>query len=106
MESPAMSAATALLFLAGACVDFVFLSAAEALGAGAFALIALVCLAAGVYAALAVPETKGKTLAEIQRSFRDGSAERRRRAAGNTCFRFFSSRGFSRQTRGAGGTSP
>ena len=72
-KAPAMSAATALLFATGACVDFVFLSAAETLGAGAFALIALVCLAAGVYAARAVPETKGKTLAEIQRSFRDGS---------------------------------
>ena len=74
-KSLAMSAATALLFLTGACVDFVFLSAAEIFGAGAFALIALVCLAAGLYSALAVPETKGKTLAEIQRSFRDGSAE-------------------------------
>ena len=74
-KSPAMSAATALLFLTGACADFVFLSAAEIFGAGAFALIALVCLAAGLYSALAVPETKGKTLAEIQRSFRDGSAE-------------------------------
>ena len=72
-KAPAMSAATVLLFATGACVDFVFLSAAETLGAGAFALIALVCLAAGVYAARAVPETKGKTLAEIQRSFRDGS---------------------------------
>jgi MFS family permease len=72
-KAPAMSAATALLFATGACVDFVFLSAAETFGAGAFALIALVCLAAGVYAARAVPETKGKTLAEIQRAFRDGS---------------------------------
>jgi uncharacterized membrane protein len=88
-KSPAMSAATALLFLTGACVDFVFLSAAEALGAGAFALIALVCLAAGVYAALAVPETKGKTLAEIQRSFRDGSAEASAAGGGKYFFPLF-----------------
>lgn len=88
-KSPAMSAATALLFLTGACVDFVFLSAAEALGAGAFALIALVCLAAGVYAALAVPETKGKTLAEIQRSFRDGSAEASAAGGGKYLFPLF-----------------
>ena len=97
-KSPAMSAATALLFLTGACVDFVFLSAAETFGAGAFALIALVCLAAGVYAALAVPETKGKTLAEIQRSFRDGSAEASAAGGGTRVFgvdfvaRFFAPR--------------
>jgi hypothetical protein len=81
-KAPAMSAATALLFATGACVDFVFLSAAETFGAGAFALIALVCLAAGVYAARAVPETKGKTLAEIQRAFRDGSFDDARDAGG------------------------
>jgi MFS family permease len=81
-KAPAMSAATALLFATGACVDFVFLSAAETFGAGAFALIALVCLAAGVYAARAVPETKGKTLAEIQRAFRDGSFDDARDGGG------------------------
>ena len=79
-------------------MDFVFLSAAETFGAGAFALIALVCLAAGVYSARAVPETKGKTLAEIQRSFRDGSAEASAAGGGTRVFgvdfvaRFFAPR--------------
>ena len=68
-KSSAMSAATAILFLTGSMVDFIYLSAYEGLGAISFIFIALICAVAGVYSYLAVPETKGKTLAELQREF-------------------------------------
>ena len=65
-KSAAMSAAAALLFATGAFTDFVFLSAARAMGGWAFGGIACVCVWAGVYVQWNVPETKGKSLAEVQ----------------------------------------
>jgi hypothetical protein len=66
VKSPASSAATSLLFLTGSLVDLVFLSLMAALGRWAFVLFGLVALASAVYVWKAVPETKGKTLAEVQ----------------------------------------
>jgi|TARA_B110000503_G_scaffold129541_1_gene201866 MFS family permease len=68
-KGSAMASATAILFATGSLVDFVFLSAARAMGGGAFILVGLICVFAGVYAHLSVPETKGKTLKEVQRGF-------------------------------------
>jgi MFS family permease len=66
VKSPASSAATSLLFLTGSLVDLVFLSLMGALGRWAFVLFGLVALASAAYVWRAVPETKGKTLAEVQ----------------------------------------
>eukprot|EP00775_Hariotina_reticulata_P006601 gene6601-6829_t len=65
-KSPATSAATSLLFLTGAVVNFVFLSLVGGLGPGAFGIFAAVAFGSAWYVYRAVPETKGRTLAEIQ----------------------------------------
>lgn len=66
VKSPAASAATATLFASGAVTDAAFLSLHSALGAASFALYAVIALFATVYVAVAVPETRGRTLAEVQ----------------------------------------
>jgi MFS family permease len=65
-KSPAAAAATATLFLTGALADLIFLAVHAALGPGAFGVYALIAAAAAAYVAAAVPETKGKTLLEVQ----------------------------------------
>ena len=65
-KSAALSATAAWLFAVGAAVDFAFLSAASAMGAWTFGLVACVCAAGGVYVWMELPETKGRTLAEVQ----------------------------------------
>ena len=65
-KSAALSATTAWLFAVGAAVDFAFLTVASALGAWTFGLVACVCAAGGVYVWMELPETKGRTLAEVQ----------------------------------------
>ena len=66
VKSAAVSAAAATLFATGAFTDFVFLSAARAMGGWAFGAVACVCLCAGVYVQRNLPETAGKSLAEVQ----------------------------------------
>ena len=66
IKSAALSATAAWLFAVGAAVDFAFLSAAPAMGAWTFGLVACVCAAGGVYVWMELPETKGRTLAEVQ----------------------------------------
>ncbi|KAI8468592.1 MAG: major facilitator superfamily domain-containing protein [Monoraphidium minutum] len=65
-KSPGSSAATSVLFLTGSVVDLVFLSAYEACGAWAFAIFAAVAAAGAAFVAAAIPETKGRTLLEVQ----------------------------------------
>ncbi|KAL3163007.1 hypothetical protein ABBQ32_009439 [Trebouxia sp. C0010 RCD-2024] len=65
-KSPAASAATAMLFLAGAAANLVFLSLHEWLGSASFLVFGGVAGAGAVYCYINVPETMGKTLAEIQ----------------------------------------
>jgi MFS family permease len=65
-KSPATSAATSLLFLTGAVVNFVYLSLIEWMGGAAFGVFGLAAAASAVYVWARVPETKGRTLAEIQ----------------------------------------
>lgn len=65
-KSPATSAATSLLFLTGAAVNFVYLSLIGWIGGLAFALFGVVAAGSAWYVWARVPETKGRTLAEIQ----------------------------------------
>jgi hypothetical protein len=65
-KSPATSAATSLLFLTGAAVNFVYLSLIHWSGGVAFGLFGLVAAGSAWYVWARVPETKGQTLAEIQ----------------------------------------
>ncbi|GIL63938.1 hypothetical protein Vafri_17939 [Volvox africanus] len=65
-KSAATSAATCLLFLTGALTDMVFLSLHDVMGSYAFLLFAALCLASAAYVWLLLPETKGRTLAEVQ----------------------------------------
>ena len=65
-KSPAASAATAMLFLSGAAANLVFLSLHEWLGSASFLVFGGVAGAGAVYCYINVPETMGKTLAEIQ----------------------------------------
>lgn len=65
-KSPAASAATAMLFLAGAVANLVFLSLHDWFGSASFLVFGSVAAAGAVYCYMNVPETMGKTLAEIQ----------------------------------------
>lgn len=65
-KSPAVAAATATLFLTGAAADLLFLAMHAALGPFVFLVYSLIAAAAAAYVFVAVPETKGKTLAEVQ----------------------------------------
>ncbi|KAG2454234.1 hypothetical protein HYH02_001268 [Chlamydomonas schloesseri] len=86
-KSAAMSAATALLFLTGAVTDLVFLSLEDALGAHVFLLFAGVCVGGAAFVAAALPETKGRTLAEVQALMavkrKSGSSSGRNRSSGS-----------------------
>ncbi|KAF6262111.1 major facilitator superfamily domain-containing protein [Scenedesmus sp. NREL 46B-D3] len=65
-KSSASSAATSLLFLTGAVINFVFLGLVHWLGPPAFLLFGAVGFASAWYVLRAVPETKGRTLVEVQ----------------------------------------
>lgn len=66
-KSPACSAATALLFTAGAITDLTFpLMFDSGLGGGTFLVYAGVAAASSVFVYFMVPETKGRTLQEVQ----------------------------------------
>jgi len=65
-KSPAASAATAMLFLAGAVANLVFLTLHDWFGSASFLVFGGVAAAGAVYCYINVPETMGKTLAEIQ----------------------------------------
>ncbi len=63
----ASSLCTATLFAAGAIADSVYLTLYSSLGSGAFLLYATVAAAGGVYVFVSLPETRGKSLLEVQR---------------------------------------
>lgn len=66
VKSPATSFATSLLFLTGACVNFLFLTLIGWLGVWAFMLFALVAAAGAAFVGVCLPETAGRTLLEVQ----------------------------------------
>ena len=65
-KSPASSAATSLLFLTGSVVNLLFLTMVGGLGSWAFVVFGVIAISSAWYVFKAVPETKGKTLVEIQ----------------------------------------
>ena len=65
-KSPAVAAASAMLFLAGAVANLVFLSLHRWLGSASFLVFGGIAASGAVYCYLNVPETMGKTLAEVQ----------------------------------------
>ncbi|HXM60651.1 MAG TPA: sugar porter family MFS transporter [Terriglobales bacterium] len=72
----AMSIATLFLWCGTLIVTLTFLSLVRVLTApGAFLLYAVVCIAAVVFVSLAVPETKGRSLEEIESWWRVSGAD-------------------------------
>lgn len=68
----AASVATSTLWTATLAVTFTFLSLVKVLGiAGTFGIYALLCLAGFVYTWKCVPETRGKSLEQIQTEWQD-----------------------------------
>lgn len=66
VKSPAVAAATAVLFLTGGIADSIFLSLNSALGPFSFLIYSSIACISGIYVFLYVPETKGRTLQDIQ----------------------------------------
>ncbi|GBF87486.1 inositol transporter [Raphidocelis subcapitata] len=65
-KSPGSSAATAILFATGAITDLVFLSIFEACGPWTFVIFGSIGALGAVFVFLCIPETKGRTLLEVQ----------------------------------------
>jgi SP family arabinose:H+ symporter-like MFS transporter len=78
----AMSIATLFLWCGTLLVTLTFLSLVRVLTApGAFLLYAVICIAAFLFVKLAVPETKGKSLEEIESWWPAGGAATQHRDA-------------------------
>ncbi|MFZ2085486.1 MAG: MFS transporter, partial [Candidatus Sulfotelmatobacter sp.] len=78
----AMSIATLFLWCGTLLVTLTFLSLVRVLTApGAFLLYAAICIAAVLFVRLAVPETKGRSLEEIESWWLAGGAEAKHRDA-------------------------
>jgi len=78
----AMSIATLFLWCGALLVTLTFLSLVRVLTApGAFLLYAAICIAAILFVRLAVPETKGRSLEEIESWWLAGGAEAKHRDA-------------------------
>lgn len=74
-KAPATAAVTATLFLAGALPDLLYLTLHSWMGPFAFVVFAGVAFSGGVYCHRHLPETKGRTLAQIQLILsKDGTA--------------------------------
>ncbi|GIL91883.1 hypothetical protein Vretifemale_19472 [Volvox reticuliferus] len=101
-KSAATSAATCLLFLTGAFTDMVFLSLHDIMGSYAFMIFAVLCLASAVYVWLLLPETKGRTLAEVQALMVRDTAGRAAAAGGSSSSSSSSSRWVQLWERRAG----
>ena len=66
IKSPGMALATASLFLSGAVADVLFPFLLSWLQGGAFVAYGALAVLGGVYVFVAVPETKGLSLREVQ----------------------------------------
>ena len=70
VRGQAMSLATVVIWISDLLVTVTFLTLVERLGArGSFWLYAIACVAAFIFSARMVPETKGRTLEEIETSW-------------------------------------
>lgn len=72
IKSPGMALATASLFLSGAVTDIIFPLLLEVLQGGAFVVFGVLAALGGVYVFLAVPETRGLSLVEVQSALQCG----------------------------------
>ena len=68
-KSSAIAMCTATLFLVGSVADMLFLTVRNGIGFGSFILYSAISLMGGVFVYFFLPETRGKTLAEVQASF-------------------------------------
>jgi len=68
-KSAAMAACTATLFMFGSAADLLFLTIRSSLGFFSFVLYSIIALLGGVFVFLYLPETKGKSLKEVQQAF-------------------------------------
>lgn len=68
-KSAAIAACTATLFLFGSVTDLLFLTIRNFLGFGSFVVYAGIALMGGIFVYFFVPETKGKTLMQVQEAF-------------------------------------
>ena len=66
IKSPGMALATASLFLAGTVADILFPLLLSWLQGGAFVVYGALAVLGGIYVFVAVPETKGLSLLEVQ----------------------------------------
>eukprot|EP00658_Telonema_sp_P-2_P011341 TRINITY_DN14306_c0_g1_i1.p1 TRINITY_DN14306_c0_g1~~TRINITY_DN14306_c0_g1_i1.p1 ORF type:complete len:166 (-),score=29.40 TRINITY_DN14306_c0_g1_i1:347-844(-) len=98
-KSAAMSTCTAVLFLAGAVTNALFLSLYDLLSGALFLLFAGISAAGGLYVYMKLPETMGRSLSEIQGFFAAMKADREefgwckyqisRLPGGHHCFRSY-----------------
>lgn len=65
-KSGGMAAALAVLFLSGSITDTLFLTALDTLGPFALLLFAAIAAGGGVFVFIYVPETRGRTILEVQ----------------------------------------
>jgi MFS family permease len=68
-KASAIAMCTATLFLVGSVADMSFLTVRNVLGFSSFVLYSGISLLGGVFVHFFLPETRGKTLAEVQESF-------------------------------------
>ncbi len=72
-KSAGVAVCTATLFLVGSAADMLFLTTRNALGFASFILYSMIALAGGAFVYLFLPETSGRSLAEVQEAFSSGT---------------------------------
>ena len=68
-KSAGVAVCTATLFLVGSAADMLFLTIWNTLGFASFILYSTIALAGGAFVYLFLPETSGRSLAEVQEAF-------------------------------------
>lgn len=71
-KSAGVAVCTATLFLVGSAADMLFLTIRNALGFASFILYSMIALIGGGFVYLFLPETSGRSLAEVQEAFSSG----------------------------------
>ena len=79
IKASAQAVSTAGLFLFGALTDAVFLEIMSVPGAGGFLVFAIIAAGGGMFVYLLLPETRGRTLEEVQAIFKNGARAQIRR---------------------------
>ena len=79
IKASAQAVSTAGLFLFGALTDAVFLEIMSVPGAGGFLVFAIIAAGGGMFVYLLLPETRGRTLEEVQAIFKNSARAQIRR---------------------------